>query len=458
MADRQVQRRLSAILAADVAGYTARMEADTDGTVAAWQDAREDVIKPRVADYSGKIVKLTGDGFLVEFPTVQDAVKCAIAMQEGLADSALDFRMGVNMGDIVDDGEDIHGEGVNVAARLEALAEPGGICISGDVYNQVRNRIDADYHDMGLQDVKNVSAPVQAWHLASAPKQQQADTPNYVDNQVIKFCTAPDGVQIAYSTLGQGPPVIFVANWLTHLELDLQMPSRRAVFEMLARNYTVVRYDARGNGLSDWDVDNISFEASLSDLAAVIDDLGLDNFALIGQSQGAAISAAYAARNPDKVNNLVLYGGYARGRRKRGSDGQIAESDAFITMIREGWGKDIDTYVQMFGTFFMPDANAAQLADFTKFQRAATPPGNAARIQFALDDIDISGELAAITAPSLVLHLREDARAPFEEGRRMAAAIPGARFVPLEGRNHAMLADDPSLQRYLEEIDAFLAE
>ena len=165
MSERFVERRLAAILAADVAGYTRLMEDDTDGTVAAWQDAREDVIKPAVASHSGKIVKLTGDGFLVEFPTVQDAVNCAIAMQGGLAASSLDFRMGVNLGDIVDDGEDIHGEGVNVAARLEGLAEPGGICISGDVYNQVRNRIDADYKDMGAQDVKNVSAPVQAYAI-----------------------------------------------------------------------------------------------------------------------------------------------------------------------------------------------------------------------------------------------------------------------------------------------------
>jgi pimeloyl-ACP methyl ester carboxylesterase len=127
-------------------------------------------------------------------------------------------------------------------------------------------------------------------------------------------------------------------------------------------------------------------------------------------------------------------------------------------MIREGWGKDIDTYVQMFGTFFMPDAdaNADQLAGFTKFQRAATPPENAARIQFALDDIDISDELAQITAHRMVLHLREDARAPFDEGRRMAAAIAGARFVPLEDRNHSMLAADPALHRYLEEIESFL--
>ena len=175
MADREVQRRLAAILAADVAGYTRLMEEDTDGTVAAWQDAREDVIKPKVADYSGKIVKLTGDGFLVEFPTVQDAVNCAVAMQQGLEASTLDFRIGVNLGDIVDDGEDIHGEGVNIAARLEGLVEPGGIVISSGVYDQVKNRIDAEYANMGPQEVKNVTDPVQAYTVRVAPLAQSAD-------------------------------------------------------------------------------------------------------------------------------------------------------------------------------------------------------------------------------------------------------------------------------------------
>ena len=163
MADHTTQRRLAAILAADVAAYTRRMEEDSDGTVAAWQAARDDVIEPSIQDHSGRLVKLTGDGFLAEFPAVQDAVNCAIAMKAGLASSSLEFRIGVNLGDIIDDGRDIHGEGVNVAARLEGLAEPGGIVISGGVYEQIRNRIKCGYQDMGEQVVKNVSAPVRAY-------------------------------------------------------------------------------------------------------------------------------------------------------------------------------------------------------------------------------------------------------------------------------------------------------
>jgi adenylate cyclase len=166
----ETQRRLAAILAADVAGYTRLVELDTDGTVAAWKSARDHVIKPLVDKKSGHIIKFTGDGFLVEFPSVQDAVSCAIAMQEQLKSSPLEFRMGINVGDIVDDGGDVHGEGVNIAARLEALAKPGGICVSGDVYNQVRNRIDAEFRDMGEKEIKHVSQPIRVYAIGVAQR------------------------------------------------------------------------------------------------------------------------------------------------------------------------------------------------------------------------------------------------------------------------------------------------
>ena len=175
MADISNQRRLAAILAADVAGYTRLVEQDTDGTVAAWKAARDDVIKPLVTEKSGRIIKFTGDGFLVEFPSVQDAVACAITMQEALASNSLNFRIGINLGDITDDGGDVHGEGVNIAARLEAMAEPGGICISGDVYSQVRNRIDASFEDRGEHEVKHVSHPVRVYTVNSGIAQQTSE-------------------------------------------------------------------------------------------------------------------------------------------------------------------------------------------------------------------------------------------------------------------------------------------
>lgn len=168
------QRRLSAILAADMVGYTKRMEHDSEGTVAAWKAARTDVINPTISRFSGRIVKLTGDGFLAEFHTVLDAVNCAVAMQTALSTSALDFRVGINLGDIIDDGEDIHGEGVNLAARIESLAHAGGVAISSGVYEQVLNRIEHVFEDMGEVEVKNVSRPVRVYRLILGAEKHRA--------------------------------------------------------------------------------------------------------------------------------------------------------------------------------------------------------------------------------------------------------------------------------------------
>ena len=160
-----MERRLTAILISDIVGYTKLMEEDTEGTVAAWSDARDNVVEPQIESASGRLVKFMGDGFLAEFGTVQTALECAIAIQNGVESNSLNFRMAVHMGDIIDDGKDIYGEGINIASRLEGIAEPGGICISGDVYNQVRNRITAEYEDIGPQEVKNVAEPVQAYSV-----------------------------------------------------------------------------------------------------------------------------------------------------------------------------------------------------------------------------------------------------------------------------------------------------
>ena len=463
MAEQSIQRRLAAILVADVVGYSRLMGEDEAGTLSRLKALRRDVFEPKLKQHGGRIFKTTGDGALVEFASATEAVRSAIEIQRTLAKRDADvaegepitLRIGISLGDVIVEGRDLYGNGVNIAARMEGLAEPGGICISGNVQEHLRTDSEISLQDLGACEVKNIADPVNVYRVLLGPRPAEAAPSISPGDQVIRFCMTPDGVQIANATIGQGPPVIIVANWLTHLELDWVLPSRRGLVERLAPNHLVVRYDARGSGLSDWEVDDISFEASVVDLTAVINDLGLDHFALLGLSQGAAIAAAYTARHPDRVTHLALYGGYARGRRKRGSEGQIAESEAFITMIREGWGKDLDAYVRMFGSFFMPDANADQLAGFIDLQRKATPPENAARIQLAIDSIDISNELPNITVPTLVHHAREDARAPFEEGRRMAAAIPGARFVPLESRNHVLLAGEPALQRFLDEIQEF---
>jgi class 3 adenylate cyclase/pimeloyl-ACP methyl ester carboxylesterase len=463
--DRSASRsRLAVILVADVVAYSRLMERDQTGTLDRLKAFRQDVFDRGVTDHGGRIFKVTGDGALVEFSSAAAAVRSAVQIQSAASDwneqfadvEPIELRIGISLGEVLSERGDLIGNAVNVAARLEALAEPGGICISGAVQEHLKHDHEFSLRDLGTCNVKNIGAPVRLYQVDIGPSQPEPVPSFSPEAQAISFCRTPDGVRLAYTAFGAGPPVILVSNWLTHLELDWQVSFRRKVVETLSKSHTVIRYDARGNGLSDWEVDDISFEASLVDLEAVVATLGLEKFALIGFSQGAAIAAAYAARHPEAVTRLFLYGGYARGRRKRGSEGEIAESEAFVTMIRQGWGKNIDAYVRMFGAFFMPDADARHLEGFTKLQRTATPPENAARIQLAIDNIDITQELSRISAPTLVLHVRGDARAPFEEGRRMAASIPNARFVPLEGRNHYLLDGEPAQARFLRELEDFM--
>ena len=232
-----LNRRLSAVLMADIAGYTKLVEQDTDGTVAAWQAARTEVIAPNITKQAGRIVKYTGDGFLAEFATVQAAVECAIAMQAELAASPLDFRMGINVGDVVDDGTDIHGEGVNIAARIEALAQPGGISVSGSVYEHVRNRVEAQFEDLGEQEVKHVSAPVRVFRIAPSGSNFLAEAPrperlsaNTVERSSIAV--------LPFTNMSGDPDQEYFADGITE-DIITALSNVRS-FNVLARNSTCV--------------------------------------------------------------------------------------------------------------------------------------------------------------------------------------------------------------------------
>ena len=175
MAEERVQRRLAAILAADVVGYSRLMGEDEAGTLSALNSHRAELIHPTVARYNGRVVKLMGDGALVEFPSVVDAVECAVSIQRDMAErngdipdnKRIEFRIGINLGDIIIDGDDIYGDGVNVAARLEALAETGGICVSEKVYTEVHKKLDVTFEDLGPQEVKNIAEPVRAYRAGT---------------------------------------------------------------------------------------------------------------------------------------------------------------------------------------------------------------------------------------------------------------------------------------------------
>jgi pimeloyl-ACP methyl ester carboxylesterase/DNA-binding winged helix-turn-helix (wHTH) protein len=274
--------------------------------------------------------------------------------------------------------------------------------------------------------------------------------------QEIQFCTASDGARIAYATVGSGPPLVKAANWLNHLEYDWESPVWSPLLKVLAAEFQLVRYDERGNGLSDWDVEDISFEAFVRDLESVVDAIGLARFPLLGISQGCAVSIAYAARHPERVSHLVLYGGYARGRRQRGQQAEIEAADALTTLIRQGWGRENPAFRQIFTSQFIPGGSAEQVRWFNDLQRITTSAENAVRLRRTIDDIDVAALLPRLRVPTLVLHCRNDAVQPFEEGRRMAAGLAGSRFVALEGSNHIILETEPAWPRFLDEVMRFL--
>ena len=466
--DSPMKRRLAAILAADIAGYSRLMGEDEAATVRDLK-GHQAVILPLVGRYDGRIIDTAGDGILAEFPSAINAAECAVVIQTVMATRnervpearRMRFRIGINLGDVIHDETRIYGDGINVAARLEGIAEPGGICISRQVFDQVSRALKADFQALGPRTLKNIAHPVDVF--AIAPTDRGAGpgvtVPNAVDlPQDIRFCTAPDGVQLAYSRIGQGPPLMKTGNWMTHLEFDLESPIWRHLYRELAKDYALVRYDARGNGLSDRVVDEISFDAFVSDLETVVDAAGLTRFALLGISQGCAVSIAYAARHPERVSHLILYGGYALGSSKRARTAAEKELDAaYLTLMRVGWGQENPAFRQIFTSQFMPGATKEQADWFNELQRMTVSPEVAARMREVNGESDVTALLAQLTVPTLVLHARDDARVPFESGRRMAAGIPGARFVALPGRNHLFLETEPAFGQFLEHTRAFLA-
>jgi class 3 adenylate cyclase/pimeloyl-ACP methyl ester carboxylesterase len=471
-----MQRRLAAILAADVVGYSRLMGADEMGTITALKSHRRELVDSGISEHHGRIVKTTGDGMLVEFASVVDAVACAVKIQRDMvrrnagipAEKQIVFRIGINVGDIIIDGDDIFGDGVNIAARLETLCEPGGLCISRAANDQIRDKLSMAFADLGEQVVKNISRAVGVFGLTardieaipeSAIPSSAEDTPTPVIRyeQEIHFCRTGDGVQLAYARVGQGPPLVKTGHWMTHIEFDFESPIWRHLYRELSRDHSFIRYDARGNGLSDREVPDVKFEKFVDDLEAVVDAAGIDRFALLGISQGCAVSIAYAVRHPERVSHLVLLGGFPLGWRKRArTEAEKEAGEAMLTLMRVGWGQENPAFRQMFTSQFIPGANKEQADWFNEFQRISSSPADAARNLLANGEADVSSLLSQVKVPTLVMHARQDARVPFESGRRMAAGIPGARFVPLESQNHVMLEGEPALARFLEELRSFL--
>jgi pimeloyl-ACP methyl ester carboxylesterase/DNA-binding CsgD family transcriptional regulator len=277
-------------------------------------------------------------------------------------------------------------------------------------------------------------------------------------SQRIRFCVAPDGARIAFATSGSGPPLVKVSNWLTHLEFDWHSPVWRHWLRELGRDQTLIRYDQRGCGLSDWAVAELSADLWLSDLETVVDAAGLQRFALFAMSQGGPMAVRYAVLHPERVSALILLGTYARGRLLRdATQEQVEEFETVTTLMRIGWGRDNPAFRQLFTSLFIPGGAPEQVQWFNDLMRVSASPENAVRFRRINSLHDVRDLAPSLKVPTLVLHARDDAVAPFEEGRLLAALIPGAQFVPLEGRNHVLLEGEPAWQQFLAAVRGFLA-
>jgi len=276
--------------------------------------------------------------------------------------------------------------------------------------------------------------------------------------QAIRFVQTEDDISLAWASVGDpaNPPLVKAANWLSHLELDWGAPIWSPLFRELATSFHFIRYDERGCGLSDWAAPEITFESFVTDLETVVDAAGLDRFPLLGISQGAAVSIEFAARHPERVSHLILFGGYAAGWRHLADAEEVREREAVMVLTETGWGRANPSYRHLFSQTFMPEATPDELAWFDEFQRRTTSPENAVRFLEAFATIDVRDRLKDVQAPTLVVHSRSDRRIPVASGRSLAAQIPNAEFAGLESENHLLLGREPASLEFIDAVRRFL--
>jgi DNA-binding winged helix-turn-helix (wHTH) protein len=280
-------------------------------------------------------------------------------------------------------------------------------------------------------------------------------SPPETPHQRVAFCRSRDGTRIAYATSGAGYPMVKAGHWLTHLEHDWHSPLWRPLLSQLGQRFSLMRYDQRGNGLSDWSVTDFALERFVEDLEAAVDAAGLSRFALYGTSQGAPIALAYARRHPDRLSRLVLHGGFVKGRLVR-SGADREQGLALLTLIRHGWGKANSPFLKAFATLFIPDGSREQIESLAELQRLTTSPDNAAALRWAFDHFDVSDLLDGIAVPTLVIHANDDGVQPLDQGRELAAQIPGAEFLLLESRNHVLVPEEPAWPILFDRLERFI--
>ena len=475
----------------DIVGYTALTERDEEQAIHVRGRHRR-LVGALVEQFEGELVDATGDETFATFPSALLAVDCALAIQAALRDDqSLRLRIGIHLGDVLRQDGEVLGEGVNLASRLCPLAQPAGICVSEQVYHVVRTRPHVVATSLGARELKNVAVPVEAFELgpqavsvhsrsrtalkvvagiattavmayaAYLPNRAAIlsaivlTAPHFMGNpieQEVGFATASDGVQIAYATTGEGPPVVFVLGWVTHLEEGLGSPlyDGDGPIRALSEKHLFVRYDGRGFGLSQRDVDDFSLDARVRDLEAVVDALGLERFALWAISAGGPAAIAYAVKHPERVSRIVFQSTFAGPPELSPEDSERWQ--AMLTLFRTSW--DSPMIRSMMVSFLGGDEDEVGARVLSEFLlRSGDGPAIAGFIGTSADARELAPRLRV---PSLVIHGTEDTTVPIEAGRDLAVRVPDARFQMIDGYGH--IGPPEKAREALDHVVAFLSE
>lgn len=341
--------------------------------------------------------------------------------------------------------------------RRDARFDPALDSIVRVEMGRLRSKLVEFYATEGAADDVRLSLPKGRYSPSIELRGAAESDAAPVAPQEIRYCQAKDGTSIAYAVSGHGYPVVKAANWLSHLEFDHQSPVWRHWWRELAKRYELVRYDTRGGGLSDWEPAVVSFEAWVEDLHHVVEASGVQRFALFGMSQGVSVAVAYAAKYPERISHLILYGGFVRGQPKRGNPLDIERFELIQHLIRVGWGDPQHAFRRVFGALFIPDGTNDQFKWFDELQRASMSAKNAAAFAREAHAVDLRPLLREIDVPTLVLHANRDAAVPFAESKIIASGIKGAKLKPLDSNNHILFEHEPAWPQFLQEVDAFIA-
>ena len=460
------QRRLAAVLSLDVVGYSRLMQSGAGSLLRTLNRLFRDLITPVVQARKGRVVQLMGDGALIEFPSAGEALEAAIAIQTSLREpdhpyqtpERIQLRAGLHVGDVVIEGDDIFGDGVNIATRLQAEAKPGGVLAS----RMLCDLAGADFADRlrgeGLHSFKGIARPMEVLSVDFAGPSRNTARTRFATTQEINYCRTNDGVSLAWCANGDGPTVVKAPNWVGHLELDWHNPGLAPICASVARSHRLIRFDARLNGLSDWEADICTFERFVDDLEAVFDAAGVARAPILAISQGCAVAAAFAARRPERVSAIVMIGGFPVGRTKRTSKKDVERALAIRQMMTTGWDDDFPSLRDLMAQIIVPGASDEERRQFARDMRKMISPENMGRYREVIDSIDILELLPSVLVPCLVCHATGDRMQPVEQGRLFARGLPNSRFIAYDSPNHGTTESDPEWPRLERDVLAFLAQ